>query len=450
MNTVITLSNGVADIAPEASGIVIPALRYDHHEYVPGHGLTSVDEWGAYLINQDGGITIPAGLVPRCVAILRQQGWPVTVVDQTMYAFLRLSDKRYVSLSDVAARQAEFLAALDDPQDRELLAGVLSNPCGQILADTAQAPRITALIADLFVDSGVAVCCRNRAEARRVHAGIRRYSARPVALHPEQASDADMQNYFLVGAHSLGGFAQGDDFQVVIFVGFEQAISKQTIENVFDLNRDVSRYCLRDGRHQPSRGQQLRLEAICGPVLNPQPTEPDSRPGFEVVTVEFNHAIRPGWEDPFQLKRDVIWRNERRNAFIAGLARRAVMGKLDNMPMQTESGTTGLGVTVLVESPEHGAELQRHLADWQLLSVGSGWCSPAEPASDRTIATHAAVHAHGITADVVIRADGSTGWPLSDTGLWRTESRSGLVVELDDRPRQIFRKLQRRVQPNTQ
>src|SRR5687768_11792482 len=91
-------------------------------------------------------------------------------------------------------------------------------------------------------------------------------------------------------------------------------------------------------------------------------------------------------------------------------------------------------ISIVVESQEHGAELQRHLPDWQLLTLSGPEAAdqlPERPHRQIVTMLHAAEH--GLESDIIIRADGGEGWPLTgvlEQALQRLHSR--LLIDLAD------------------
>ena len=88
---------------------------------------------------------------------------------------------------------------------------------------------------------------------------------------------------------------------------------------------------------------------------------------------------------------------------------------------------------ILVESQEHGKSLKRLLPSWKLRTIHVDTsCFPAIVGGE--IATMTCAAAYGVSADVVIRADGGADWPLGDAISCRTILSPGdaLLVDFAD------------------
>ena len=120
-------------------------------------------------------------------------------------------------------------------------------------------------------------------------------------------------------------------------------------------------------------------------------------------------------------KRALIWHNDRRNQRIADLAKGIQYGwrkKMTTQQLLDKSQTQAvfhkqhLSVAILVENIEHGAQLQRLLPSWDLLTRHSvTGCIPT--VGGRQIASMSYAQDFGVGTDVLIRADGGVDWPLS-------------------------------------
>lgn len=444
MKTKIVVRNGIAIIPAKPSELLYSALGYEQRKYHPESGLVPAGPLRMYRVNDGGGITIPIGLLDRCLRILQLGGWTVEIEDETDYRSLQQSPKSTLPLGDLVRQQREFIISFEDPNDRKLLRDVVNTFCRQILCAPERSPLVAATIADLFSDSGVAVVCRNRDEARQTFEGIRRVSRRPVVLHPDRAWDAGMRRYFVVGPHTIGELAHVQDFQVLIFIGIEPAIAARTWRNIIEFNQEAFRYCLHAGRRTMSMGEQLFLEVACGPLPASGNSVSDVVWDVEVIPLAFRHANCPVDTDTFDFKRDHIWLNDERNEFIVDIARRAVDGTLNVDKEKSSGGASRHSVAILVETPGQGEAILRRLGDWTLLAIDGSPEYRTRPIENKFIVTQAHAHSQGFSAEIVIRADGSRGWPLDDPAKWRSASGYRLVIDIEDRPRRAFRKSKRR------
>jgi len=161
----------------------------------------------------------------------------------------------------------------------------------------------------------------------------------------------------------------------------------------------------------------MRLEAMSGQVI--YEIEP-GRPAVEVLWLQSPQSQACGsGRRSLEWKRTGFWHNDRRNEYIASVARAFVeqsMKKLrkygvrfqGDKPAYTNSDAPE--VVLLVESIEHGRELLKQLDGWMLFDRAAGERSnttEADPRGKIITATRAAMD--GLEADVVIQAVGGAG-----------------------------------------
>ena len=118
-----------------------------------------------------------------------------------------------------------------------------------------------------------------------------------------------------------------------------------------------------------------------------------------------------------EFKRRAYWHNDRRNDYIAAVARAfdsMDAGKLRKYGVLFRGGQPALRnapesvIVVMVASTEQGRELAKRLPGWKLVSAVAGSGSK-EVESARSIVTEWKASKSTIDADVIIRAGGSAG-----------------------------------------
>lgn len=164
-----------------------------------------------------------------------------------------------------------------------------------------------------------------------------------------------------------------------------------------------------------------------------------------VLVISAPKRVESRSPDPLTRKRQMIWRNRKRNRCLAAVAQAMVEGDLKALHgsgislerSELPRGPRGRRVTVIVESTEHGRALQKLLPGWALLhdipSVDDEE-TVAETTPVGRIATLVYVHRYGVIAHVLIRATGGrcplhlAGFPL-DLRVMRGTS---LLIDLLD------------------
>ena len=364
-----------------------------------------------------------AGHVPRVVAHLQQRGYAVQVIDETRIG-------APVNAKLVGSKQLSTAA-------RELLAAVHGKAGGQIVVTNhRQAAGAVKLLCRLYPESQTLVISKNQAENERLYRRVGPFKNRPVVCYPEL--QFKRRQIMFCPQPPLGWINQ-DEWQQILVVGQEAGLALNTLERALR-SRQRLRFCIRtDGRLDSQA--LLRLEAAFGPVIyrvRPAKAEPEAIVDLLPAPLE-SYAIndspqtgrrrrraRQTQGQSWHRQRQHLWYSRRRNQFIAGLAQ-ALIGK-DKAMLETFALTdpelllTNMkyGIRILVETPEHGRQLQRLLPAWELFD--------ARPcAEDREVAIHYSI-AHlcpaivtfaqaardGLSAGVILRVDGTaTPWQRS-------------------------------------
>jgi hypothetical protein len=388
-------------------------------------------------LDPDGGVNVPAGLVPRLAAAARRAGYRVDIQDH--------------GEPPRAAPSPEFVGLIDNAR-LDLAGSLAGNRRGVIEVRSAQDKlSMVELVARVFTLRPIAIVTKSRREARTICWHLGRTLAEPVecCIRGSVRPDARIR----VGTiNNLDLTVAG----VVVFVDATQILHKDVPGRLMILRR-TRIYGLLGDHFAPSRRERLLIEAYAGPVIGRL-----GPPGERSGDVRAAFASWPGRnrpDEPLGLiwKRRSIWHNPDRNAAIARLAEALAGGDLATLWTYGLflDGEDDLGhgekqrVVVLVESLEHGRELGRLLPGWRVLGANEACLADSNehelagpiPAGqkkypDRVIMTLAFAHGLGsLETDVIIRADG-TPWAL-DLALasGRTPAiaeQPVLLVDLDD------------------
>lgn len=155
---------------------------------------------------------------------------------------------------------------------------------------------------------------------------------------------------------------------------------------------------------------QLRLEAICGPVIY---TAERPRTPVYVSMVPVPPIDVDGTLDGLTRKRAAIWGHGRRNRLIARIAQAVANLDLEALrhygvtgPILRERDAANVQAAILVESTEHGRALLAQLPGWHLVDGADHQKLNYPAVVTQVRAAHQVVH-----ANLVIRATGDA-WPL--------------------------------------
>lgn len=443
----ITVQRQTATTDARLQSLLSPVLSRRVRAFTPGGqaGYQQQFETVRYFdVGSQGRLITYAGLVPRAEECLRQAGYDVTIVDRTLWPVYAGADKAMLQRSELSIN------------DKRLLAAIAGHPRGQVLLDKpAELPRALALVCCFFSEARVLVVAKSREAAKHVQDGLRKYVDGAVNL----GSEVDWAEQSRLSVVTADTFAtcNGDDWDVVLFVGQETVLGKQAFDRAVRM-QDQLRFCFRvqQGR-EPGQHESLRLSAACGSVIH-DARHCEHRPPTVRVIVAWlpviNLNVVAGRDDDrhnlhtcpaLQRKRSAIWRNDIRNNTIAGIAQAIVdsdtntlwqHGLLLNADANYLQDAYGQPrVAILVESAEHGRELLKRLEGWELIAdtrsgvadtgsraaeTGSGVtdtrCGAANTRSrakgvkpsalSRVIITETAASKLDLAIDVLIRASG--------------------------------------------
>lgn len=161
-----------------------------------------------------------------------------------------------------------------------------------------------------------------------------------------------------------------------------------------------------------SQRERVQLTAVSGPLIY---RVPRVRVGTQLLWVDVPICGLVPWTSPIEWKRDAYWHNTCRNEFVAAVARafsRRDIAKLRKLGVRIEGGVPDTRggkapvVAVLVESTEHGRELQK-LLGWPLFAYPPSNSETQQERTPGVIVTATRAERRGLTPDVMVVASGS-------------------------------------------
>lgn len=411
----VSLMDEEATCDPSVTALVLPQLEYDLTECEEGgprgyrerqgqlclHGL-HLERRGAFC----------TGLVPRIVRVLTDQGYKVEITDYRDYSTERFQvDKAYF-------RQLHG-------EDRRLAKAVRREPCGQIevkgFADLILAMR---LIIYLYPKAKVLIPVATKEMARKIHVKLDTAVTdflvwtigRTWPNSPRRCAACTFQS--LVTCPT-------EDYDIILLPEAVRSTSDTAVKGLAlfhgPYDRKVWRvYSFSQAGLRLGRRERLRLEAISGEVIYRRaPEDAGVRVLWQTTP---SGATISGGATALAFKRWAYWRNDRRNDFIAGVARAFMQQKHEKLrkygvPFEGHEPVLrylpSTLVVILVANTEQAQELRKRLPDWEVQSDVPG----SSKRNDRpegaeycgTIITEARAVKSGLDADVLIRAGGSCG-----------------------------------------
>lgn len=420
----IQLRTRTAVVSGAFEELLAPLLSSEQRRFSPGGRLGHQqrrEHVAHYAIDEEGRVVFSAGLVARVQRHLEQQGYAIHVENGARWGHLEAADVDLVDNPDLTGAESRCLRAL------------AAAPRGQILVRKAHdVAHSISLLAGLFSGHDIFVVARNRNCVRKLVEQIAASVDRPVT--DDSRLTWSHRPRLFVGTEKLFEHVSSEAFQIVVFTDIQSALAKATV-NLFKLWPHAAWYAVGlTGEHaRLAEGEKLQLEEVFGPVI----FEPERRkrvPDVNAVFVDCTElAAGSQQEHGLVRKRGRYWENEPWNSSVASVARGVASGGVPGgVPRELIAGKKPR-TAVLVESSEHGQTLRKLLRGWKLLTVHSMTnCAPQ--VAHRQIATMTYAAEYGISADVLIRADGGPDWPLGDALAARTlcSSESVLVIDFAD------------------
>jgi len=355
---------------------------------------------------------IAAGQVQRVQQILTDHGYKVKLTDHRLFGDRFAVDKKLVR-----GLQGD---------DRRLANAVRREPLGQIEVKNFTDLILTMrLIVDLYPKARVLILVATRVLAKKI-----RWKLDDAALNFDVRlmgrSWPKNSPRCMVSTFTPMGYFRPDAWDIVLLPdpgGTVGTWNTKAMAGTLDYsNKDSLRvYSFVQAGTRLGRRGQIRLEAISGPVIYRLAGE---RAGARALWLPApDSSIAAKDSSTLAYKRAAYWHNGNRNTYIAAVAKAFVnrdARKLSGYgipfhgdePVLRHAPNTK--VAVLVASTEQATEISKRLPRWVVQNAVPG-NKPVNAAGKPvggtlgTIITETAAGQHGLDADVVIRAGGSTG-----------------------------------------
>lgn len=372
-----------------ASGVELPhAGRVRHRVRDAGGGYRTLD-----------GAHVPLGRLPLVRTRLRELDYVVDTVD-------RRSDSPRWVMSDAAFREVSA-------RERELVVVVQAERAiGVVAPNDGQVVETVVTLAKVFPGATFAIAVVSREQLHRVERRMRAHLDEPLGRY---TADKRIPGRVAVGLmHQLPRGTKGEC--EVLVLPYAETLSEEAVRIALSghYRRIVAFTRSAEIRDE---GVRRRLEVITAGVWPAR----ESRPPASVVLLS-SHGTRPAGPstDPLDEKRQLYWKNVRRNRRIAAVATRlvtgskrsvrAVLGTAGEPSVSDVTAAAKRGVAVLVETPEHAHALAELLPGWAAWAASDEAVTPAK-AGCGVIATELGASETVVPVGVVIRATG-TKWPL--------------------------------------
>jgi hypothetical protein len=393
-----------------------------------------------------GGINISAGTVPRIAGELRRRGHEVHVVDLRRFDTLEF------------ARNEELLGSVN-PAELRMLQAMVQNPMGRLcIPPGGLRERAVGLLCRYYHEAKVLIPSATIKQAEEMASAL----AEQLGGNVDLVHNRQWRSPARVVCCTLSSFESAEpyDWNILIFPAGEQLLARRAISGWQDFNnpyyfpRPHRIYAFMAPSQRNSQATELRLEALTGPVIYQAPTILGQRAAVRVLFATAPWSPPGNRVSPLEDMRRLYWHNGTRKDLLAALVRACRRADLEALwphgllldAQQFPVGSPGAAsVAVLVESPEHGRELQTRLAGWPLYhaetsrnsrSAGRNPARCAWGLPDEAIVTLVrAAQLRQLDTDVLVMATGRSvpalpgGFPpLVASG----EQRQALIVDVDD------------------
>ena len=406
-----------------------PLLEYRRKTFVSGGptGYRELIETVSLCTFVGDTLIFGAGLVPRVVQHLEAEGYQVVVEDDRL------------QLPRLTTNTALMNAV--EQREQELLQAVQDNPLGQLaVRDLDAAIDACVLVCRFYFDATVLVVAPNRRLATRIASELQLLLMEPVALFMSGIPRQQCRITVAVG-QSMPDRGKWD---VLLLPVAEQTLGKEAQTRLGGRNLFFRRrYAFVITQRQHDRLTRVSLEQIAGPVIYGA-ARPRVPVLFAMLPVPQCHVGKA--RTAFTQKRKLYWLNDTRNRHVATVAENLAVRTHwavkqlcgQRISLANLCGQQELRIAVLVESAEHARALAKLLPDWRLAT----WTPearrglPEQADSRHTIMTAMYAAKFGTTAQIIIRATGTSG-PLTLRGFPpRTDTvpdgTSVLVIDFDD------------------
>ncbi|QDU09618.1 hypothetical protein [Gimesia aquarii] len=391
-----------------------------------------VEDNALWDVNYEGKLVVPTGLIPILSDRLRQTGVKVTRTD-----YRRFLKKQKMSKSVMKKTLGD---------EKDFLQSLWGNPLGQIeVGRPGEVVQYIEKIARVFPRANILVRTITNQEARRMRNELKSEAPELDARVKPSGGWYVNRPHILFTRGVLMGGCFNKDWDIILLPDAAKVVKDSFRESmgIFGVHPYRCYSFVLPGTSLSSP-ERLILEAIAGQtIFSNVPRE---------TAVEVLWLKPPSYPTPVVNKRGLAWkqenywRNDRRNDYIAGIARafqtdnRKKLKKYGVSFYQGKPHITNPDyskIVILVESTEAGRELQKRLTAWELRSVVKGDVGNTKPTHpEGQIITATKAEKDGIDADVLVNAAGGQGIGAFRSTIAESATRSvqapGLIIDLAD------------------
>jgi hypothetical protein len=373
MKFLVTLGTGNASIEPDPPVESLKQFEYSAQvaePIGPGGYLVTRELIKGWRRDPNSKLLLPTPLMPWLIDNLRMDGNRVKVRD------LRQPPERLVFDEEVLSETRG--------EERVLAKAIQSHDRAQLeVRSFEDTLNLIALIAQLYPFARILILVPSQTQARdsvwhlrqkhQLRVRLRGTSQWPTAQRLLISTFGPFRFWSQTHPDEKTEKGTDHDWDVVLLPDPLRSLSSVACNAMAKFScLDCNVYSFIPQRANLSRGDRIVLTAICGRLAY---TIPGARVGTQMLWVDVpTGKIVSG--TPLEWKRGAYVHNARRNQFVAAVARafsRGDIGKLKKYGVRVRNDTPDTrggktpSVAVLVESTEHGRELQ-NLLGWPLFS----------------------------------------------------------------------------------
>jgi len=386
---------------------------------------TSIESIAMYVEDFNERLGVNNGLVPSIVEKLRATGHKVIINDHRKFG-PRFEIAEQI-LKEAIGPTVELFKAV-----RAASQGVIE------ITDFDQMIEFMGDIIKLYSKARILIPVQNSMTAKAVQYWLRKKSG-------QRATVARYGVPLPTGRLVISKFrrlhaSESREWDIVLIPNAVGVLGDRPIQMMADFTFDINRIYafLPEGTRLTAR-EEIRLKAAVGPPILIQIPK--------LVDVDLLVLPTPPTKDfvtssTLDFKMKAYWHHDRRNDFVAAVAKSLAKGDLRKIKKHGIAIRDGIPnirgglcpkVAVLVESKRHADEIAKRLPDWSIASGATQ--TKTQAATGPVIATVAAVAQSRLNCDVVVVASGNLGEIQSSrfTPKWHhNNGRSILAVDFRD------------------
>jgi len=315
-----------------------------------------------YDFDVRGRLVVGAGAVPGICQLLQQRGHQVTILDHRRWP------------ARCGRTNDSLLAELTDPE-KSLVAAIAVSHHGQIVVHSqTELVRAIEIFCRHWPDAIALMPVATRRRLNELYDALG-VPLRGVVSKARGGTWGSHTNRIVCTYRSLET-VDSSAIDMVIFGEADTMFNQKVLRAIQDLPGEILRFAVVRADQPLDLAAQVRLEALCGPVIWRSPDPRGEPASVRVLVCDSPHLPAIASEGPLDRKRRTLWHNAPRNRMVADIAAALTTGDrealwqhgldLDGTPINLVSPAR---VTVLVESAEHGRELHMLLPGWTLLTA---------------------------------------------------------------------------------